>query len=206
MYIPKHFRNEDMNDVKDFIRDNGFGILVTQENKKITATHLPFIFSKNVAGEDVLSGHISGNNLQLKNIEEQNEVLVIFQGANSYISASWYDHENVPTWNYIAVHVYGILRIIKGDELLEALIQLVNRHEAYEEKPVSVSTMSKNYLEKQLNGITGFEIKINNIEAAKKLSQNRDSKNYDNIITELEKKGDVNSAMTAMEMKKLKKG
>ena len=202
MYIPEFYKNNNIDEVKSFIVENSFGIMVSQVDNKIVATHIPLLLSKNKSGEDVLLGHISKANQQLKNSDPENEILVIFNGPHTYISSSWYDHENVPTWNYIAVHIYGKLRIIEGEELLSAMDMLVNKFEAGSEHPVSIKKMSPDYLHQHLKGIRGFEIKIERIEAAKKLSQNRDDKNHKKIIEELEKKNDPQANEVAAQMKK----
>ncbi|HEV8513821.1 MAG TPA: FMN-binding negative transcriptional regulator [Cyclobacteriaceae bacterium] len=198
MYTPAHFKNENQEELKEFIRQNGFGILVSQVEKKIWATHIPLVLTS----DNKLWGHISLGNKQSKSLPDGEEVMVIFTGPHTYISSSWYDHENVPTWNYIAVHVYGKIRTIEGDELVESLRQLTNKYEKNSTHPVSVDTMAKKYLDTQMRGILGIEITINQIEASYKLSQNRDEKNHTNIISELEKRKDENSADIANAMRK----
>lgn len=206
MYIPKFFKNNNTNEVKGFIEHNSFGILICQGENKILASHIPLELSTNDVGEDVLYGHISRGNEQWKNFESNKDVLAIFPGQHTYISSSWYDHENVPTWNYIAVHVYGTIKIIEGNLLLNSLKRLVNKYEKLSTNPVSVEKMSEKFLANELKGIVGFEIKISEIEAAYKLSQNRDESNYDNIIKELNKKKDEPNALEiAREMQKRRK-
>jgi transcriptional regulator len=205
MYIPRDYKNDNIDEIKNFIQQNSFGILVVNAGEKITATHIPLELYKNEAGEDVLWGHISKANPQWKNFENTNEVLAIFSGPHTYISSSWYDHENVPTWNYVAAHVYGTIHIMNDEQVLNALKRLVNKYEKASEKPVDVERMTPGYVEKEMRGLVGFEIKITKIEAAYKLSQNRDKKNHDTIINELEKKGDPNSIAIANQMKARKK-
>lgn len=205
MYIPKFYKNENIDEVKSFIRDNGFGILVSQAESKLWATHIPLELDKNENGKDVLYGHISKGNPQWKNFYEKENVLAIFQGPHAYISSSWYDHENVPTWNYIAVHIYGKIRVIEGEKLFHVLKKLTDKYESHSENPVSIEKMSEKYLQREIKGIVGFEIEIENIHSAYKLSQNRDKVNHTNIIKELEKKGDHNSLAVAEEMKKFLK-
>jgi len=135
MYTPKHFQNHNIAEIKEFIRQNGFGILVSQGTECLLATHIPLELS---ADETRLIGHISRGNSQWRNIESIKEVLVIFNGPHSYISSSWYNHENVPTWNYIAVHVYGTIRIIEGEVLQNSLKHLVDKYEKDSEKPASL--------------------------------------------------------------------
>jgi transcriptional regulator len=199
MYTPKYAENTDVYSVKEFIKQNGFGILVSQSEQKLVATHIPMQFSTDGSA---LTGHISKANPQWKNFNDQHEVLAIFSGPHAYVSSSWYDHENVPTWNYIAAHVYGTIRMIEGNELYQSLKHLLDKYETASENPISIERMSTEYVRKSIQGLVGFELKITNVEAAYKLSQNRDRKNQLRIIYELEKRADAGSAKIALEMKK----
>ncbi len=202
MYVPKQFQNTDADAIKSFIKANSFGALISQAEGKMMATHIPLEFSKD---ETKLLGHVARANPQWKRFKDSDGVMVIFNGPHAYISSSWYDHENVPTWNYIAVHVYGNVRIVEGEALIESLKALVNRYEAASLNPISVEKMTPAYVEKSVKGLVGLEIAITSIEAAYKLSQNRDQKNYSNIILELEKRNDPGSLEVAAEMKKIEK-
>lgn len=201
MYIPKIYKNENLSEVKQFIQQNSFGILVTQQNGKSLATHIPLELSKNEEGKDVLIGHISKANPQWHNFKDKGEVLMIFNGPHSYVSSSWYDFEEVPTWNYIAVHVYGTIKTIEGDALYKSLKDLMEKHEKKSKNPFKIEDMSDKTM-KQIHGIIGFEIEITDIQAAYKLSQNRDKKNHDAIINELEDIDDSGSKGIANQMKK----
>lgn len=205
MYVPPSFRNTNIEQVREFICKNSFGILISQINSKPWATHIPLELDKNEQGKDILSGHISKGNPQWKNFADNTQILAIFSGSHSYISSSWYDHENVPTWNYIAVHIYGRIKIIEGEKLFNALKKLVDKYEKTSENPVSLEHMSEKFLNKEIKGIVGFEIEIEEIQAAYKLSQNRDHKNHENITKELQKRGDFNAREIAKEMKRHKK-
>ena len=205
MYTAKYHKNDDPAQIRDFIDKNSFGILVNQTNDKLWATHIPLEMDVDEAGNEILTGHIARANPQWKNFTDNSPVLAIFSGPHSYISSAWYDHENVPTWNYIAVHVYGTVRIVEGEKLLRSLKKLVDKYESSSPNPVSVEGMSKKFVESQIKGLVGFEIEINEIQATYKLSQNRDSINHQNITQELEKKGDFNSVEIAVEMKKFQK-
>jgi transcriptional regulator len=198
MYTPAYHKNENEIELLEFIKQNGFGILVSQVEGKLWATHLPLILTP----DKKLLGHISRGNKQWRELPNGEEVMVIFQGPHTYISSSWYDHENVPTWNYIAVHAYGKVRMLNEEELIDSLRQLTNKYEKDSVNPVSVDTMSKKFLHTEIRGTVGFEIAIERIEASYKLSQNRDEKNHANIISELEKRGDENSVSVANEMRK----
>lgn len=203
MYIPDNYKNENIAQVKGFLNENSFGILISQVDGKIAGTHIPMQLDTDENGENVLVGHISKANPQSKYLKSEQEILAIFNGPHSYISSSWYQKEDAPTWNYIAVHVYGKVKIIEGDELVESLKKLVGKYEQNSENPMSIEKMSSTTL-KQINGIVGFSIKIQEIQAAYKLSQNREVDHY-NIINELKKKGDSNSMGIVEEMMKQEK-
>ena len=200
MYIPELYRNENQEDIQNFIHQNGFGILINQTNGKLWATHIPLLLEEK-DGKKFLVGHVSKENPQAKSFKTNDEILAIFSGAHNYISSSWYDHENVPTWNYLAVHVYGKLQLHSPEESIEALKRLVNKYEAKSDKPIRVEDLSQKTM-LQAHGIVSFEIEITAIEAKKKLSQNRDDKNYQTIISKLENSNDYQSIEVAKEMKK----
>jgi len=200
MYIPKYFKNEDAAEISQFIKENGFGLLVSQNVAKLTATHLPLMLDKAESGADILTGHISKANPQWKNFKQNEEVLAVFSGPHAYISSSWYDHENVPTWNYIAVHIYGKIRIIEAAALRKQLSKLVDKYETGMENPMRLENMSEDMVESQMRGIVGFEIEINDIQAVKKLSQNRNAENYQRIVNKLEQTEDANALEIARRM------
>lgn len=200
MYIPELYKNENQEEIQNFIHQNGFGILVNQTKGKLWATHIPLLLQEKDS-KQILVGHVSAENPQAESFKTNDEVLAIFSGVHSYISSSWYDHENVPTWNYLAVHVYGNLKIHSLEESIEALKRLVDKYESKSEKPVRVEDLSKKTM-LQARGITSFEIEITDIQAVKKMSQNRDNKNYKKIISELEKTNDNQAIAVAKEMKK----
>jgi transcriptional regulator len=197
MFIPKNFQQADTGEVHEFIQQNGFGVLISQAEGKLWGSHIPLMLSEDGSK---LHGHVSKANKQWRDLASS-EVMVIFNGPHAYISSSWYDHENVPTWNYIAVHVYGTVQLVEGERLRESLKELVDKYEQYSANPVSVETMSPQYLERETKGLVGFEISITRIEAAYKLSQNRDKKNHDAIVNELEKRNDPQSIQVAEAMK-----
>lgn len=201
MYIPNLYKNENQAEIEQFLHENGFAILVNQTNGKLWATHIPLILGTNSNGKQILIGHISKLNPQAESFKQNDEVLAIFSGSHSYISSSWYDHENVPTWNYLAVHVYGKVQLHSNEESIEGLKKLVNKYEAKSEKPIRIEDLSEKTM-REARGIVSFEIEITSIEAQKKLSQNRDDKNYQNIISELEKTNENQAIEIAKAMKK----
>jgi transcriptional regulator len=204
MHIPDLYKNDDKEAIRTFLKANAFGILINQTNGKLWATHIPLELEINKEGEEVLMGHISKENPQWTAFESNDQVLAVFTGPHAYISSSWYDHENVPTWNYMAVHVYGKIKIIEGDAVIDSLTKLVDKYEQSSKCPVRVADLSKKTM-MQTRGIVAFEIKIEEIQAQNKLSQNRDEKNHANIISELEKTENPQSIAVAKEMAKNRK-
>src|SRR6187431_1953355 len=204
MYIPDLYKNEDQEAIKAFLRANAFGILINQTNGKLWATHIPLELEINKEGEEVLMGHISKENPQWTAFESSDQVLAVFTGPHSYISSSWYDHENVPTWNYSAVHIYGKIKIIEGNAVIDSLTKLVDKYEQNSKCPVRIPDLSQKTM-MEARGIVAFEIKIEEIQAQIKMSQNRDDKNYSNIISELEKTENQQSMAVAKEMAKHRK-
>jgi transcriptional regulator len=198
MYVPKLYHQPFDEHAKQFVRANAFGLLVSQVNGRITGTHIPLELN---ADSSALEGHASRGNPQWKNFANGEEVLAVFTGPHSYVSSSWYDHENVPTWNYIAIHIYGTIRIIEGEELLRSLTSIVDKYEHGRPGRVSVETMSPEFVESHVKGLVGFSIKINEVQVAHKLSQNRDDKNHQAIIDQLQKESNHDSLRIAEAMK-----
>ncbi len=200
MYIPSKYKNEDLSEVTEFIRSNSFGILINQLNGKPWATHTPLELDKDKDGNDILVGHIAKANPQWKAFEANSDVLCIFNGPHTYVSSSWYKEEEVPTWNYIAVHIYGSLTVMTESEVLTWLHGLVDHYEQGEKTPVSLSEMSPATL-RQVKGVVGFRIKIDQIQAAYKLSQGREE-DHARIIHELQNKNEAGSRHVSDIMKK----
>ncbi|WKA57010.1 FMN-binding negative transcriptional regulator [Planococcus shenhongbingii] len=205
MFIPKHFKVSDFEEIREFVQHNSFGTLVTTRKGRPIATHLPLQLVKEE--EDYyITGHMAYGNPQWRTFEASEEVLVMFQGPHAYISSSWYEHENVPTWNYQSVHLYGSARILNEEELKQDLTSLMQKYESHRENPVLWEKLSPSLLEKELKGIVGFKIQVKEIQAANKLSQNRNEGDYQNIVTKLYEENDVNSHQVAKVMEnKIKK-
>ncbi|MFJ5763860.1 FMN-binding negative transcriptional regulator [Lysinibacillus sp. NPDC093210] len=201
MYIPKYYKVSDVNEIEEFIQMNAFATLVTTKQGKPIATHLPLMFNKK-DGDYYLTGHMAYGNPQWRTLESSEDVLVMFQGPNAYISSSWYSHENVPTWNYQAVHIYGKANILEEEELIGDLTMLLEKYEKDREKPILWDNLSPELLEKEMKGIVGFKIKIGEVQAAYKLSQNRNEVDYENIIHQLKNEETPNSKQMAQLMEK----
>lgn len=199
MYIPDAYRNEDPAQIREFLTENAFGILVSAGPEGPMATHLPLELVEKDREEMLLRGHFARANPQWHHIDDGAEVLCIFQGPHTYVSSSWYGDEEVPTWNYMAVHLRGSYRRQDTEELWEALHAMVDKYEADSAEPVSLEGMSRHTLA-QVRGIVGFEIRVTRLDAAFKLSQGRE-RDHPKIIEELRKRGG-NSAAIAQAMKR----
>jgi len=206
MYIPNNFKEEDKAEIEKLIREFGFATLVSVKDNLPWATHIPLELVTDENGNWFLHGHVARANPQWKNFEVMSDVLVIFMGPHAYISPSWYNHRNVPTWNYKAVHVYGKASLVEGEKLEAMLRHLMKRYEGtHAEKPQSYDEIPAKILEKDLRGVIGFEIKVERIEAASKLSQNRDAESHQSVIDNLKKMDSYDAKRMAEEMEKNKK-
>jgi transcriptional regulator len=198
MHIPSKYIVKDTKLIQHYITENPFGTLVSQNQKECIATHTIFRLH-----EDKLWGHISVVNEQKEAIKNGQELLAIFMQNHSYISSSWYDHINVPTWNYIAVHIYGKARVLDDNQTLNLLNDLTDHYEKGRENAFSIDKMSDKSLKSHLKGLIAFEMSMDRIEASWKLSQNRDEKNYKEIIKKLKTEKDPLAHAIAEEMEKL---
>ncbi len=205
MYIPDQFNDSTIEEAAAFIKENSFGILINTTGGKLWATHIPMELYKNDEGKDVLMGHIARANNQWKGFNENDEVLAVFRGPHAYISPSWYTKKNVPTWNYVAVHVYGRIKIIEGTELYQALKRLIDTYETITKTHLTIEDIPEKIVKKDLRGIIGFEITIEEVKAAFKLSQNKDDESYKNIIDNLEASDDQEIKKVADYMKNRRK-
>jgi transcriptional regulator len=184
MYIPEHFRAREHKDAIAFMQANPFAILVSSTPDGPFATHAPVAIHE-VGEELVIRGHVAKANPHWRYLEQQPQSLTIFHGAHAYVSPSNYaTRENVPTWNYGAVHVYGETRVFSGhEELLGVLHELMHMFEAtYAQQWAELSDA---YRERMLGHIVGFEITATKVEAKFKLSQNRTRDEQENVMTSL---------------------
>lgn len=203
MYVPKYFRVDDNAEIEKFISENGFATLITG-GEYPAAIHIPVTLERNATGKKVLRGHIAKANPQWKSFEANPNVLVVFLShVHHYISSSWYDHQNVSTWNYLSVQASGKIKIIDGKPLYEMLERLTAKYETISSNPRFVNSLPADYVEQQMKSIVGFEVAVEKMEASYKLSQNRDEKNFQNIIRELKKLNNPQAAEMADKMEKL---
>ncbi|MBO0341403.1 MAG: FMN-binding negative transcriptional regulator [Bacteroidota bacterium] len=199
MYIPSHYNNQDIAEVKNFLQQNSFGILINIVDNKPWGTHIPLELETDDEGNDILMGHIAKANPQWKYFNDEAQVLCIFNGPHAYVSSSWYKDEEVPTWNYIAVHVYGTLKVLTEEETMASMHRLVEKYEKDSKKPISLNNLSPKTL-RQVKGVVGFKVLISDIQATYKLSQTR-ADDHHKIISELEERSDPGSQGIAEHMK-----
>lgn len=202
VYVPRHFAESDQSFIKDFVRRHGFGLLVTWDGKRPLATQLLFHLME--SGSDMLLfGHLSRANPQWKTFEQTPEALAVFEGPHAYVSAAWYSIPSAPTWNYVTVQMYGTARAIENhDQLYELLKHLVELQEqgTPEGERYGIDAMPKDVLRNMTDSVVGFTFKVTTVECAAKLSQNRNAKDYRNIISKLRERGDPNSTAIAEQM------
>lgn len=198
MYIPKYYREEDRQRILAFLKQNNFAALVTFDGEKPIATHTPVEVVESENGWTIY-GHLSRANPQKKTFDGQ-EALLIFQGAHTYISARWYTEVDVPTWDYMIVHVYGRAREIQGDELYSVLSRLVERHEAA--TSYRLEGLPQDMVRKEIKGVFGFVMQVTRIDAGYKLSQGKTEEERGSIVSELERRGDENSKEIAEAIRK----
>jgi len=200
MYTPKLYREEDRSKIVEFLQKNEFVTLVCFDGQRPVAGHL-LVEILEESEKLFLNGHMAKANPLWKSFETNPEVLVIFQGPHTYISPTWYNHINVPTWNYQAVHVYGRPRLVTDfDEAYQLLERLIDRHE--KSGHYRMKTLPQDFVEKEIKGIMAFQVEVTRIEANYKLSQNRNDDDYWNIVSHLEERQDELSRGVADAMKK----
>ncbi len=181
MYIPGHFEVTDSDEIFAFVAANAFGQLISKVDGRFFSTHIPFLLS---ADRTKLLGHMARPNPQHLELDNQ-QVLVTFQGPHDYISPAWYASPGVPTWNYQAVHIYGLCKVFDEPEQLKAVVEsLTTTYESSFDTP-----WLPDYRPAMLNVIIGFEISIEETQCKFKLNQNRSAQDRERVAVQLEKLG-----------------
>ena len=173
MYTPAHFQIEDRDTLHAFMRQHSFATIVSSDGNVPQATHMPVLLNPTQGDHGCLLSHMARANPQWRHFSST-EVLVIFTGPHAYISPAWYVTEPaVPTWNYTAVHAYGIPRLVtQHDRFAQMLHDLVEFYEA--ERPNRWhGTLPAEFRDGLMKGIVGIEIEITRLEGKFKLGQNR---------------------------------
>ncbi|WP_338488913.1 FMN-binding negative transcriptional regulator [Pseudomonas trivialis] len=179
MYTPRAFAVDDLPELQQWIRQTRLAQLVTFGEQGLLASHLPLLLNPDESPNGTLYGHLARANPQWRELQNGAEALVIFAGADAYISPSFYpakaEHGKVvPTWNYLAVHAYGKAEVFNdAARLLNVVTALTDRHEARREQPWQVSDAPADYIDGMLKAIVGFALPIERLIGKRKLSQNR---------------------------------
>jgi transcriptional regulator len=185
VYIPEFNRQEDRATILSFMRANPFAILVSTVEGVPFATHLP-VLVEDAGDQVVVRSHMARANPHWKSMQKGEECLIIFHGPHAYISPSLYENrENVPTWNYAAIHVYGEPTLFSDEEGLRATLDaMINTFES--SYMAQWLELSEQYQSRMMKHIVGFEIKVTRLEGKFKLSQNRTKGEQARVIQSLD--------------------
>jgi len=192
MYIPKAFEMHDAGSLADFIKQHSFGLLVSYAGLQPEATHVPFFYDST---HQVLLTHLAKNNPQWRNIQGQ-RVMVVFSGPHCYVSPSWYGFpDSVPTWNYVAVHVTGNCEVVHEDTELAQLLENIVKF--YEPESTLPGRSNEAFYQGMMKEIVGLRIRVEKIEGAAKLSQNKPIAVQERVIERLKSLNDADSLAVA---------
>lgn len=200
MYNLPYFKESEKEEVLSFMREYSFIFLtgVDKEQKPVTTQVPVFIDEKD--GVLFLTGHIMKNSDHHKAFVENTNVLAVFTGPHTYVSATWYDNPNqASTWNYVSVHARGQIRFGDGTDLVNILRRLTLHYEKNDNTSTTVfDNLPSDYTSALMKAIVAFEIEVSSIENVFKLSQNRNEKSYDNIIAKLKETDNDGKEIAAM--------
>ncbi|MEO7983868.1 MAG: FMN-binding negative transcriptional regulator [Bacteroidota bacterium] len=208
MYNYPHYKEQDKEKVIAFMRQHPFVMLIgVDPHGRAEVTQIPVLIDER-DGKLFLSGHIARKMEHEKALEQNPDALVIFTGAHTYVSGTYYtgDLQQASTWNYISIHARGQVKWMEED----GLINFLKRFTLHFEKDNKTSTtiydnLPEEYLGKLRKAIIGFELEVTELENVHKLSQNRDEMSYDNIVHELKEQGGAAAEIgTIMEQRRPK--
>ena len=193
MYIPTANRVDDKTRINAFIHSHGFATVVSQNNGRLWASHLPVLFDDAAGEHGTLRSHMARANEQWQHFESGQEILCLFHGPHSYISPSSYEMQaTVPTWNYAVVHAYGVAKIVDQSVLRKIVLDTTTKYESHRPNPWEIP-LPESAIEAMLNAIVGFAIQITRIEAKFKLGQNRSRADQDGMLRDLQSSPDLGS-------------
>ncbi len=186
MYNLPYFKEKDQQVVLDFIHQHPFAFLAgCSEDGKPVATQVP-VFIDELEGKLFLSGHIMKNTDHHKAFLINPNVLAVFSGPHTYVSASWYDKkEQASTWNYMSVHAKGQLKFLDEQALLDVLKRTTNHFENNPYSGANFEDLPEEYVQRLSKAIIAFEVEVQELDNVFKLSQNHNEKTYHNIMEKL---------------------
>jgi transcriptional regulator len=187
MYVPAAFQVNDPDQLAQFMAEHSFATVITQHEGVPFASHLPLLYERGNGPQGMLVGHLAKANLQWQDAADRPDgipVLAIFHGPHTYISPTWYGEPNtVPTWNYVAVHATGQLRLIQDNQrLVQLLTKTVDNYESNQPQPWRLEEQDQAFIEKLLGAIVGFEISIDQLEGKWKLNQNQSAVRRERVM------------------------
>ena len=197
MYTPRAFALDDLPEIQQLIQHTRLAQLVTLGDDGLQASHLPLLLNPDEGPNGTLYGHMAKANPQWRDLQNGSEALVIFAGADAYVSPAFYpakaEHGKVvPTWNYLAVHAYGKAEVFTDAERLLAVVSaLTDRHEGGRQQPWAVSDAPADYIDGMLKAIVGFALPIERVIGNRKLSQNRSQADINGVRNGLAASEDV---------------
>ena len=195
MYVPSHFAETRVEILQEALRSVGLFTLVTRDDNRLDASHIPMFLEAQEGPHGKLVGHLARPNGQWKAVPDGASAIAIALGPDAYVTPSWYPSKResgsvVPTWNYVAIHVYGTVRFFHDrDRLLDVVTRLTERHEGARPHPWQVSDAPPDYIDGMLNGIVGVELSITDIEGKWKASQNRSAPDQTGVTEGLRNDG-----------------
>lgn len=191
MYVPAHFEETRVAELHRIIGAYPLGVLVTGGAAGLDANHLPFEFDPARGPHGTLTAHVARANPVWQQVANGDDVLVIFRGAEGYISPNWYPtkfetHRLVPTWNYEVVHAHGRITIRDDERFVRGVVaRLTRQHEAAEPKPWKMGDSPADYIDGMLRAIVGIEVEVAALVGKVKLSQNRERRDRDGAVEAL---------------------
>ena len=198
MYLPAHFAETDANELRQFIDRHPLGALVVKCPRGLDANHLPFLTDVTADGDFRLLAHVARGNNVWQETQDGSEVLVIFNTPGGYISPSWYPskaetHQNVPTWNYQAVHAHGHLYVHDDEPFVRGVVARLTRdHErrVEPERPWKMTDSPREFIDQMVRAIVGIEVRVTHVEGKWKLGQNRKDRDKLGAADALDARGD----------------
>jgi transcriptional regulator len=182
MYIPPHFALTDPAALHRIIREHPLGALVMHGEHGFDADHIPFEFDAQAGPLGTLSAHVARANPLWRRCTEATPVMVIFRGAEAFVSPNWYPskhetHRQVPTWNYEVVHAHGVLTVHDDERFVRGLLaRLTRHHEATEPRPWKMSDSAPDYIDAMIRNVVGIRVAVTALVGKSKLSQNKEAR------------------------------
>jgi transcriptional regulator len=202
MYKLPYFTEEDPEKVISFMKENSFAVITGFGEEYPVASHLPLEIVIKEDGKIFFTGHLMKNTDHHKAFEKNENVLVVFNGPHTFVSASWYTKPDVAsTWNYISVHAKGKIKFTDEAGTYKAINAITNKYEG-KETAASFDKLPEEYVMRLIKAIVGFEIEVTSFDNVFKLSQNHNEETRKSIIKHLMERGDKDSNDIAQEMKK----